>query len=101
MLIGNKRITIVNKLRFTLVLTLSLLIIISLLTLLYGHIVEGSPLKNTSIYIVHDKDTLWGIANKININDLDVREVLFQIKKLNNIKDDFIYEGQKIIIPQY
>ena len=49
-------------------------------------------------------DTLWSIAeNEINTNEYyknsDIRDVMYEIKELNNIKNENLEIGQKIIIP--
>lgn len=49
-------------------------------------------------------DTLWSIAeNEVNTNSYyknkDIREVMYEIKQLNNIKNENLEIGQKIIIP--
>lgn len=49
-------------------------------------------------------DTLWSIAeNEVNTNNYyknkDIRKVMYEIKELNNIKNENLEIGQKIIIP--
>ena len=55
-------------------------------------------------YIV-EGDTLWSIAqNEINTNEYyknkDIREVMYEIKKINNLENGKLIIGKKIIIPQ-
>jgi membrane-bound lytic murein transglycosylase D len=52
-----------------------------------------TSVKNTRVYIVQGGDTLWGIAKKFD--GLSVRK----IKSLNNLIDDHLKLGTKIIIP--
>lgn len=49
-------------------------------------------------YVVEPKDTLWDIAHEYNFNNQDVRKVIYDIRKTNDIGCD-IYVGQVIIIP--
>lgn len=54
-------------------------------------------------YIVKG-DTLWSIAERqVNCNEYyknkDVREVMYEIKQLNQIQNENLEIGQKIVIP--
>lgn len=49
-------------------------------------------------------DTLWSIAeNEINHNEYyknkDIRDVMYEIKQLNNLQNGNLEIGQKILIP--
>lgn len=49
-------------------------------------------------------DTLWSIAkNQINTNEYyknkDIRDVMYEIKKINNLQNGNLSIGQKILIP--
>ena len=44
-------------------------------------------------------DTLWDISTKYAIN-CDVRDFIRNIKQLNNLDGNIIYEGDILIIPQ-
>lgn len=51
-------------------------------------------------------DTLWNIAKKeVKTNkyykNKDIRQVVYEIKKINNLESSEVMEGQKILIPQY
>ena len=53
--------------------------------------------------VVFAGDTLWKIANEVsaNNNDISIQEVIYDIKKLNNLKNSNIYEGQVLIVYEY
>lgn len=49
-------------------------------------------------------DTLWSIAERESENnkyyqERDVREIIYDLKKLNNLSDSNLTEGQEIKIP--
>lgn len=51
-------------------------------------------------------ETLWTIAvNEQKTNDYyknkDVQEIIYNIKKINELESDFVYENQKILIAKY
>lgn len=50
-------------------------------------------------YTVVPGDTLWDIAKEYNYNDEDVRKIVYNIQRLNNISDSQIYSGQVLKIP--
>ena len=43
-------------------------------------------------------DTLWGIAGRLNESQSDIREIVYKIKKLNNMQTSAIYEGQILTV---
>ena len=56
-------------------------------------------------YTVSRNDTLWSIAtlikeNNVNYNRTDIREIIYEIKKLNNKDTSAIIENEKLIIPE-
>lgn len=59
--------------------------------------VEG---KSEETITVRYGDTLWDIAKDID-SDKDLREIVYEIKELNNIHDSNVYPGDEIIIPTY
>ena len=59
--------------------------------------------ERKTIYISYG-DTLWSIAKEEQENnsyyyDKSIRDILDDIKHINNLKDSYIYEGQKLEIP--
>lgn len=96
------KIRIVNKKKFI----RGLIIIIGLIIM--GVIGINNTYSKTKISYKEDYilkgETLWSIAeNEINSNQYyknkDIREVMYEIKKINNLKNGNLEIGQKILIP--
>jgi LysM repeat protein len=51
------------------------------------------------IHTVEQGQTLWEISKKYYPNK-DPREIIYDVKQLNNI-DSIIYPGQQIMLPDY
>ncbi|MEW6624724.1 MAG: LysM peptidoglycan-binding domain-containing protein [Bacillota bacterium] len=60
--------------------------------------VNAATDENIIVISVQEGDTLWGIAKKHHPNK-DIRKVIYQIEKLNNISKSMIYPGQQLKIP--
>lgn len=96
------KIKIVNKSKFI----RSIIIVLGVVIL--GLLLLGNTYSKTEItykedYIISG-DTLWSIAkNQVNNNEYyknkDIREVMYEIKQLNNIGNETLEVGQKIRIP--
>lgn len=56
---------------------------------------------NTYDYLVVNNDTLWTIAGDICDEDQNIRNVIIDIKEINNMKDSTIYVGQTLKLPIY
>ncbi len=56
--------------------------------------------KQETIYVCED-DTLWSIAEDYKKPNQDIREYIYEIKKINNMENATIYEGQEITIIVY
>lgn len=52
---------------------------------------------HTEQYVVSSGDTLWSIGKECVGEEVDVREWISEVKKLNNI-DSNIYPGQVIVV---
>lgn len=55
------------------------------------NVVAQNTGNNSGVHIVDNGDTLWGIAKRYNMS-------VEQLKKLNNIKDNKLTLGQKIVV---
>jgi Tfp pilus assembly protein FimV len=48
---------------------------------------------------VQPGDTLWEIASEISDEDVDVRVVIAEIKRLNDLDTSSLRSGQSLLIP--
>jgi FOG: LysM repeat len=91
-----------SKFRFTLFMTIVFLMFISIAGTVIGANNSQSLTKPAcSEVIIQSGDTLWDIAQEFGPNDKDVREVVYDICRFNDISADSIQPGQMILIPQY
>ena len=49
-------------------------------------------------YVVSTGETLWSIASENKMDGQDVREYIYELRKLNNLDDCMIYPNQVIKI---
>lgn len=60
---------------------------------------EQKAAEISKVHIVEEGETLWDIAAEISGDDQDIRKVIYDIAKLNNIAPDAdLKVGQKIVI---
>lgn len=98
----SRKYRIKSKFRFTLFLTVAILMVFSLTGTIFGATDSESLTKPTySEITVQSGDTLWNLADEFGPDNKDLREVIFEICKINNITADSIYPGQMIRIPVY
>lgn len=87
-----------------------LFVFIILSSFLFGMMVNAYASGNsidTSLTNVHEPavvfakhgDSLWSIARSHTQDGADIRSYIAEMKKINGIKNGFIMEGQKIILP--
>lgn len=73
-----------------------------MLTVFTGMIANAGATSNIKqeyeVVKVKSGDSLWKIA-AANNNNKDIREYIYNIKKLNNLKSDVIYAGQTLLLP--
>lgn len=89
---------IVNKRKFIKsIITLIFIIIISFICL--SQIFNKEEIETTQIqYTVSKGETLWDIAKEFKQDGQDIREYIYEVKKINNMTSSMIYEGQVITI---
>ena len=95
-----KRYRVTSKFRFTIFMTLMILIMVALASSLMGYNdVSGDSKAEYVKVVVSNGDTLWTIAQRYNDGSKDIRAYIDEISKLNNIESWQIYAGQEISIP--
>lgn len=89
-----------NKLVFFLVLVILSFCTLSLINFSKGEALDNLEDRDSYLLIVVKKgDTLWNIAKKYGPAQRDIREVVDDIKKVNNTKDK-IFPGDILYIPK-
>ena len=90
------RIRIVNRRKFI----RSTAILIFLLIALFNVSIAKSNKEEAEIveYTISRGETLWSIAEENKAEREDIRQYIYDIKKLNNMTDSTVYEGQTIQI---
>lgn len=69
-----------------------------------GNFTFGSKNIETKTIMVESRDTLWSIASdicKASSEDLNVQNVILEIKNINNLDSSEIFVGQELNIPIY
>lgn len=95
---------IVNKTKF--IRTISILVLIIMACAIFcSKTYSKVEVKYKEEYICTG-DTLWDIAKKEIKNNKyfenkDIRDVVSEIKSINNLKNTDLLEGQKILLPTY
>ena len=97
-----KKYRVVSKFRFTIFMTLFILIAITAVGTMLGFNTVSSSSKDLYNQVqIESGDTLWDIAVEYGPEDSDVRKTVREICDLNQISADQLHPGQKIIVPVY
>jgi len=73
-------------------------ILVFIIVAIFNISIAKSNEVETMAYTVNKGDTLWAIARKYTSKDKDIRQTIYEIEKLNNLKNATIYPGQTIQI---
>ena len=60
----------------------------------------NKPQEKFTEVIVHKDDTLWAIAERITPNNGDIRDTVYNIRKINHLSSPVLHPGQRILIPR-
>lgn len=93
----NKRL---NKGRCIAVLVLLLLMIILLVNSFSGAKAAENSQAMQAVVVVVEGDTLWGLVQKHYAYKGDIRKAIYEVRKINALKDAVIIPGQVIYMPQ-
>jgi len=69
-----------------------------------GNFTFGSKNIETKTIMVESRDTLWSIAEdicKASTEDLNVQNVIIEIKNINKLNSSEIFAGQELNVPVY
>jgi hypothetical protein len=90
-----KRYVLKNKARF--ILSLAFLFVV-LLTIVYSTSVLGYKQQEYKKILVREGNTLWSIACE-HYKGTDIRKYIYELKKINNLTDSTIFQGDELLIP--
>lgn len=94
-----KKYKLINKARFYSFI-IAIVLIISMGVLLKHQSVQCENIDKYEIVTVQNGDTIWDIAKKYNVQDKDLREFVYKIKKENDMFGDLITPNQKLKVPK-
>jgi len=86
-----------KKVVFIILIVEIFLAIVFITTTLINKAFKEEPIQIEE-YIVSANETLWDIAKENKKEKQDIREYVYTLRKLNNIDDCIIHEGQAIKI---
>lgn len=83
---------------------ISIILMMFVLFNFVSNYIFGDKHVETTSFVVGNNDTLWDIAKNVCNNsteDINIQNVVIEIKNLNNLKSSNIYLGQELQIPIY
>ena len=92
---------IVNKKKFISSVGMLIFFITLIIMMIFNYINVPEYEKTYQKIIICEDDTLWDIAEEYKKPNQDIREYIYEIKKLNNMESAAIYEGQELTIIIY
>ena len=86
---------IVNLPRFIVAVTIIACVLSFIISMITVKVFSASPEVYDNV-IVSEGDTIWSIASQIKG---DINKNVYEIKKINNLKNSIIYVGQELQVP--
>ncbi|MGO1368755.1 MAG: LysM peptidoglycan-binding domain-containing protein [Senegalia sp. (in: firmicutes)] len=96
----NKKIVIVNRVRFTMFLSVITLVLALLLNNVLGIVFASDTYKDYNKVFVQKGDSIWNIAKENNPNGEDIRKIVYEIREVNDIENEWIKPGDILKIPR-
>lgn len=84
-----------NKKRFILSMTILTTIIVSIFNLAFANVEKSITVAEHTVVC---GETLWSIATEYKKDGQDIREYIYELRKLNNLEDCILQVGQEILI---
>jgi len=95
---GKRRMRLVNRKRFVTVVVTFVMIIMASVSVIGSAISVDAPPQYTKLVVKHG-DTLWSIASEYGPSNMDIREYINEIEKVNVIENSFLAEGRELLLP--
>lgn len=94
------RIRIKSKVRFTISMTVLILLLLTSYNFLTGKMKVEAYASEKYIEVTVEKgDTIWGIAKEHKPTDMEIRNYVYLVCKYNGLDNANILPGQKILMP--
>ena len=98
----SKSYKVVNKFRFTIFVVLTIVILTTAVNFALGFNTAASLTRTDYMDIqIGAGDTLWTVAENYMPRDMDIREAVYKLCKVNDISAADLYAGMTIRIPIY
>ena len=95
-----KKYKIKNRIRFITFVTVIMLVVSFAISGVFNTIKAHSTKEKEYIEVlVESGDTLWNIAKTYGSDDCDIRELIYNICQINNMKASDLRAGQTILVP--
>ncbi len=93
---------VVNKFRFTVFVVLTIVILTTAVNFALGFNTAASLTRTDYMDVqIVSGDTLWSIAENYMPQDMDTREAVYKLCKVNDISAADLYAGMTIQVPIY